>query len=237
MYRVAVCDDDSKVREEVSRVIEEWNPEVCVDCFGSGEDLAKHYVPYEAVFLDIDMGGMNGIETGKRIREMDRETKIVYLTAYRDYVAGAFGVHAFQYLLKPVKTGEIVQVLEEIFRYMRPAKSRVVLDFQTVNGLVCLPVEEIYYFEYLNRRVRMVTAKEEYWMVDKIGSVAERMRPFGFSVPHQSFVVNLLHVKNVRNGGILLDQGMEIPLAQKKQKAWKQELTAYLSGRLEEQRT
>lgn len=48
------------------------------------------------------MPGMNGIETGKAIRRIDKGTKIVYLTAYRDYVAGAFGVHAFQYLLKPI---------------------------------------------------------------------------------------------------------------------------------------
>ena len=46
------------------------------------------------------MQGMNGIETGKAIRSVDTDVKIVYLTAYRDYVAGAFGVHAFQYLLK-----------------------------------------------------------------------------------------------------------------------------------------
>ena len=59
------------------------------------------------------------------------------------------------------------------------------------------------------------------------------MEPFGFSMPHQSFVVNMFHVKNVRGQQILLDNGMEIPLSQKKLKTWKQELTVYLSQRLE----
>ena len=107
------------------------------------------------------------------------------------------------------------------------------LDFQTGQGLMCLPVEEIYYFEYLSRKVQIVAADGRYTMQEKIGSVAERMKPFGFSMPHQSFVVNMLHVKNVLTGRILLDNGMEIPLAQKKQKVWKQELLAYLAGRLE----
>ena len=53
-------------------------------------------------------------------------------------------------------------------------------------------------------------------------------------MPHQSFVVNMLHVKNVKGGQIYLDNGMEIPLPQKKQKLWKQELIAYLSDRLED---
>ena len=82
----------------------------------------------------------------------------------------------------------------------------------------------------------MVTAEEEYLMSGRIGSEAGRMESCGFSVPHQSFVVNMLHVKNVKNQRIVLDNGMEIPLSQKKQKTWKQELTAYLSSRLENRR-
>lgn len=70
-------------------------------------------------------------------------------------------------------------------------------------------------------------------MSGKIGSVIERLEPYGFSMPHQSFVVNLYHVKNVSGGIIFLDNGAEIPIAQKKQKIWKQELLSYLAERLE----
>ena len=116
MYRIAVCDDEKNVRDEIRNLILEWNSEVELKVFSSGEDLLENYLPYDAVFLDIDMQGMNGIETGKALRIIDREVKIVYVTAYRDYVTGAFGVHAFQYLLKPVNRREIINILEEIFR-------------------------------------------------------------------------------------------------------------------------
>ena len=116
MYRIAVCDDDKNIREQVRKMILEWKSQVEVRVFSSGRELMENYQPYDAVFLDIDMQGMNGIETGKAIRSVDTDVKIVYLTAYRDYVAGAFGVHAFQYLLKPVNRQEIINVLEEIFR-------------------------------------------------------------------------------------------------------------------------
>ena len=233
MYKIAVCDDEEAVSEQVKNLIAEWNPAVDVVCFSSGEALLENYQSYEAVFLDIDMAGMNGIETGKAIRRLDKDTKIVYLTAYRDYVSGAFGVHAFQYLLKPVNKKAIWNVLEEIFRYMRSAEKKIILDFHTVDGALCLPVESIYFFEYENRKIRIVTDKEQYYMADKIGNVAKRMTEFGFSMPHQSFVVNMFHVKNVKNQQIFLDNGMEIPLSQKKQKTWKQELMGYLSQRLE----
>lgn len=233
MYKIAVCDDEEAVSEQVKNLIAEWNPAVDVVCFSSGEALLENYQSYEAVFLDIDMAGMNGIETGKAIRRLDKDTKIVYLTAYRDYVSGAFGVHAFQYLLKPVNKKAIWNVLEEIFRYMKSAEKKIILDFHTVDGALCLPVESIYFFEYENRKIRIVTDEEQYYMADKIGNVAKRMAEFGFSMPHQSFVVNMFHVKNVKNQQIFLDNGMEIPLSQKKQKIWKQELMEYLSRRLE----
>ena len=233
MYKIAVCDDEEAVLAQVKKLITEWNPSVDVVCFSSGEALLENYQSYEAVFLDIDMAGMNGIETGKAIRKLDKDTKIVYLTAYRDYVSGAFGVHAFQYLLKPVNKKAIWNVLEEIFRYTKSAEKKIILDFHTVDGALCLPVESIYFFEYENRKIRIVTDKEQYYMADKIGNVAKRMDEFGFSMPHQSFVVNMFHVKNVKNQQIFLDNGMEIPLSQKKQKIWKQELMEYLSRRLE----
>lgn len=233
MYKIAVCDDEEAVSAQVKELITEWNPSVDVVCFSSGEELLENYQSYEAVFLDIDMAGMNGIETGKAIRKMDKDTKIVYLTAYRDYVSGAFGVHAFQYLLKPVNKKAIWNVLEEIFRYTKAAEKKIILDFHTVDGSLCLPVERIYFFEYENRKIRIVTDEEQYYMADKIGNVAKRMAEFGFSMPHQSFVVNMFHVKNVKNQQIFLDNGMEIPLSQKKQKIWKQELMEYLSRRLE----
>lgn len=233
MYKIAVCDDEEAVSAQVKELITEWNPSVDVVCFSSGEELLENYQSYEAVFLDIDMAGMNGIETGKAIRKMDKDTKIVYLTAYRDYVSGAFGVHAFQYLLKPVNKKAIWNVLEEIFRYTKAAEKKIILDFHTVDGSLCLPVERIYFFEYENRKIRIVTDEEQHYMSDKIGNVAKRMAEFGFSMPHQSFVVNMFHVKNVKNQQIFLDNGMEIPLSQKKQKIWKQELMEYLSRRLE----
>lgn len=233
MYLVAVCDDDKRITESLRGFITGWNDQIQVDAFSSGEELLEHYKPYQTVFLDIDMGGINGIETGKKIREIDKETKIVYLTAYRDYVAGAFGVHAFQYLLKPVKEKEIHHVLEEIFEYIKKERPNPILNFETGNGMVCLPVDDIYYFEYENRQVRIVTNREVYYMKEKIGAVLERTKIFGFSMPHQSFVVNMLHVKNVKGFDILLDNGMAVPLAQKKQKIWKQELVFYFSDRLE----
>ena len=56
-------------------MILEWKSQVEVRVFSSGRELMENYQPYDAVFLDIDMQGMNGIETGKAIRSVDTDVK------------------------------------------------------------------------------------------------------------------------------------------------------------------
>lgn len=236
MYQIAICDDELEICEMVCNTIREWSPDIQISCFDSGEALLAAYDSFDAIFLDIDMKGMNGIETGRQIRERDHVTRIIYLTAYRDYVAGAFEVHAFQYLLKPISCSRLRQVLDELFRYVKKTDKQRILDFHTNEGVVCIDAADICYFEFVNRRIHMVTSQDVYHMTGKIGSIYDRVCSMGFSMPHKSFVVNLLHVKNVRNLDILMDNGDRVPLSQKKQKAWKQELTKYLSERLERQK-
>lgn len=220
----------------VSGVIRAWSQDIKISCFDSGEALLAAYGSFDAIFLDIDMKGMDGIETGRQIRGRDHTTKIIYLTSYRDYVAGAFEVHAFQYLLKPISDRRLEEVLEEVFRYVKTADRQRILDFHTNEGTVCIDAADICYFEFANRRIHMVTIQDVYHMSGKISNIYERTCSMGFSMPHKSFVVNLLHVKNVSSLDIIMDNGDRIPLSQKKQREWKKELTNYLSERLERQK-
>lgn len=145
-------------------------------------------------------------------------------------------MHAFQYLLKPISSARLKQILEELFRYVNRVDKQKLLDFHTDEGTVCVDAADICYFEYSNRKIRVVTFQKIYHMAGKISSIYTRTCSMGFSMPHKSFVVNFLHVKNVRNLDIFMDNGDRIPLSQKKQKEWKQELTNYLSERLERQK-
>jgi len=77
----------------------------------------------DVVFLDIGMPGMNGLQAGERLLQLDADIQIVYVTAYADYAIDAFELNALDYLLKPVEIERLrktVQRLEKHFLLSRP---------------------------------------------------------------------------------------------------------------------
>lgn len=232
--RIAVCDDDGTAVSFLRELIESYpKQKLSADGYSSGEDLLRTGNIYDLIFLDIDMKGIDGIETARRIRIHDRKVKIVYVTSYKEYAGKAFSVHAFGYLLKPVKQEKIWKQIEDALLWQEEEAPEVKqVEFTAVEGLVRLPVDMIYYFEYQNRRIYMKAKDTTYEMRGKISDIAGRMEEYGFSVPHKSFVVNLYHVKNIKGYEILMMNGEWIPLSQKQAVQFKEKLSLYLADKM-----
>ena len=232
--RIAVCDDDETAVSFLRELIESYpKQKLSADGYSSGEDLLRTGNIYDLIFLDIDMKGIDGIETARRIRIHDRKVKIVYVTSYKEYAGKAFSVHAFGYLLKPVKQEKIWKQIEDALLWQEEEAPEVKqVEFTAVEGLVRLPVDMIYYFEYQNRRIYMKAKDTTYEMRGRISDIAGRMEEYGFSVPHKSFVVNLYHVKNIKGSEILMMNGEWIPLSQKQAVQFKEKLSLYLADKM-----
>ena len=231
---IAVCDDDETEVSFLRELIESYpKQKLNADGYSSGEDLLRTGNIYDLIFLDIDMKGIDGIETARRIRIHDRKVKIVYVTSYKEYAGKAFSVHAFGYLLKPVKQEKIWKQIEDALLWQEEEAPEVKqVEFTAVEGLVRLPVDMIYYFEYQNRRIYMKAKDTTYEMRGRISDIAGRMEEYGFSVPHKSFVVNLYHVKNIKGYEILMMNGEWIPLSQKQAVQFKEKLSLYLADKM-----
>ena len=231
--KIAICDDEKKASEALLEILEECpEPIEKTDVYFSGEELLRSTEQYDLLFLDIDMPGMDGIMTAKEIRKTDKQVEIIYITNYGGYAGYAFGVHAFGYLLKPVKEKEIKRQLKEALEYMQKENQKPVVDLLTKEGRIRIPAEEIYYFEYTFRMLEVHTKEGVYYQQAKISECLEKMRPYGFAMPHKSFVVNLDQVRGIKGYEITMMDGSVLPLSQKKGKAFREELNLFLAGRL-----
>ncbi len=228
MIKIALCDDDIICLKQTSELLKQYTEvPLTLFCFQSGNELLESVEHFDLVLLDIDMPGINGIETGKRIREVDKRVKIIYLTHYMDYALFAFEVHAFAYLLKPIEPKKLFNQLDEALAYLKEAPPSHI-EYETLQGIIRLFPKDIYYFEYEKRKVLMKTTLGTYVLNQKISDVAKRMEAFHFFMPHKSFSINLYFVRTIRGYDIHMMEGSIIPLSQKKASSFRHAFNKYL---------
>lgn len=229
MLRIAVCDDDERVLCRTLDLLKHYERvPLQVDGYLSGEALLAAGKVYDILLLDIDMGGLDGIETARRIRAVDKEVKLIYITNYSDYTIFAFAVHAFAYLLKPVKKEELFAQLDEACLYGL-SNSGPRLELMTKEGRVHIVPADILYFEYQDRQVSMYTMDRLWHLKQRITQVAQEFGQYGFAMPHKSFVVNLYAVQRIHGYEITLTDGTILPLSQKRSAQFRRELNEYLA--------
>ena len=220
MIKIAVCDDERCYIHAISCFINEYRKEnqVSIDIatYTSGEELLNSKWDYDLIFLDIEMGGMNGLETAKRIRLIDKSVCIVYVTSHTDFTRRAFSVHAFDYVVKPFSRKDIKRVLEDYVSYINEQIVQNV-SFKTDHGIVVQNIEDIYYLEYVDKRkIVLQTVDGVYYIKSTLSEILESLKDYHFVSPHKSFIVNLMHVKKISGYDIVLTNGDIIPIAQRR---------------------
>lgn len=232
MQKTAVCDDDRAFCRKMTEYIKNYLLEVEVREFNSGEALLKQQEKFDLIFLDVDMKGINGIETARRLRKKDKKVKIVYVTAYPDFVNYAFSVHAFGYLVKPITEEEIRNQLREAMDYQACEEQIQTIRLETEAGMEELAVKDIFYFEYMDRKIRAKTKKGQFTIRGSITRLGGKMEEYGFAMPHKSFSVNLYHVKAIRGYDIYMMDGSVLPLSQKKSTQFRERLSQFLTQQI-----
>ena len=176
MINVAICDDDVAM----TGIIENMIREVCknnfisvdTDIFWDGKRLVQsveNNMYYDIIFLDIEMKGEDGITVARRIRTIDRNVLIIYVTSHDSYMLEAFSVRPFRFLLKPVGKKEIENCLLSGYEEINRTDNYFRCSFQRINYKI--PIRDILYFESRKRKIYVITDKETYEMYGKLNEI------------------------------------------------------------------
>ena len=140
MLNVMLVDDEELERRALSRIIHEnFSVLRVVNETTNGQDAVDYALanPVDIIFMDIEMPVKNGLTAAREIREFDKNVQIIILTAYSEfeYARGAIEARVFTYLLKPIGTSELKDVLNSTIRAVQPGVRRP-NDIQSLdNGL------------------------------------------------------------------------------------------------------
>lgn len=235
MREIAICDDQKEIVEFIKAACQKFylqNNIVSISCFESGEALIYSKKHFDAIFMDIELENLNGIETGLEIRKTDHDVLIIMISAHEKYKMDAYPLHTFDFLDKPFTEKDIFGVLSKVENYCDKKKEHTFVSFKMKDRYMNFDVSEILYFESINRKIKLVTKEDSYEFYGTIGEQSKRMKEHGFGVPHASFIVNFIHVKTMKSKEIVLDTGHSIPMTKYKAKFFREGYTTFLKNQI-----
>lgn len=208
---IAICDDSQADREYVAQMVQRWSRNAAITEYTSAENFlfrAEDGERTDILLLDIEMGAMDGVTLAKKLRRDNETMQIVFITGYSDYIAEGYEVSALHYLMKPVKEDKLLSVLDRAAEKL--AKNEKILQFQTANGLVRVPIYQIRYADVSGNYVT-IHAATDITVKMTLGEL-ERELDDRFHRVGRSAIVNLTQISRVTKSDIFLDDGTTVPL-------------------------
>ena len=126
--KILIADDDAGMRLVMCKLVQQAEGYELVGEASDGAELIRLYDEQrpEVVLLDVEMPGMSGIDCARAIQDRDPRTVLVFATAHEEYMASAFEVYAFDYLVKPFRVERAMETFRRIRERLRGVEVEVV---------------------------------------------------------------------------------------------------------------
>lgn len=216
--RIGICDDEKDIRELLGRKLRVLYPTAELSFYSSGEELLSGELP-EILLLDIQMPGINGMDTARELRKRNSKIVLIFVTAIKEYVFEAFDVEALHYLIKPVTDVKLKEVMDKAVLHFnnsmqyQETESRSLLIM--VKGMhIKVNIDDIIYAEVFNRKVIIHKMNEEIEYYGKMTDL-EKLAGEDFFRPHRAYLVNLKYVEKYDASNIYLTKGSVLMSKQK----------------------
>ncbi len=231
MIRIATIEDEKIIQEEICRVITSvtnHKEEIKVDSYFSAEDYFLAAKAYELVITDIELPGISGLELGRKVRQMNPEVYLVFLTSYSEFASESYIIEAYQYILKKDMQERLPALVDKVVARIKKENS----EFFWIGN--SRDIKKIYYKEIIyikkikgSKYAEYVTADGMYTARLSLNQVFEKIKNNGFILADRAHVVNVNHVKRLRGNTIYMDNGEEIEVSRVQSLQVKEKIAEY----------
>ena len=232
MLRVAVVEDETEYRgliqEMVGRYAKEYDLQIQTTAFPDGRELVQNYHKFDILLMDIEMPHLNGMEAAQKIRELDKEVVIVFITNMAQYAIGGYAVGALDYVLKPVPYFAFSQQLRKAEEQLR-RRARHYLALPVEGGMRRLDSSLIYYLESEGHRVHFYTEEGDFVAAGTLKAFEEKLAERPFARCNSGYLVNLAQVKSVQQGMVQVGP-YELQVSRPRRKAFLAALADHIGG-------
>jgi DNA-binding LytR/AlgR family response regulator len=164
----------------------------------------------QLLFVDVEMPMINGIDF---IKTLEDPPLCIFITSYPEYAVEAFGIHAFDYLLKPLKTERFEQALKRVEELMDIRSKALEYDMQMENDTLLIKegnsisrvnMNDIIFLEALTNYTKIVTTDRKYITLMNLKGFLEELPQDKFIRVHRSYAVAKNKISRLRNGELQL---------------------------------
>ena len=217
------------IRAMASDFFRKKNREIYFRTFSSGEELLSYDGQIDILFLDIQMKGMDGMETARKLRASKFRGFLLFITVLKEMVFQSFEVQAYDYLVKPVDEKQFEKTMERLYVSMQNVGEDSLLVQKGYEGRI-IREEEIVFCEIIDRKIYLNLASGE--VVDYYERIENLETKLGshFFRCHRSYLINLKHLKGYKNGTACMDNGKEVPVSRLRSKEFSSVVLQYMKN-------
>lgn len=235
MIKISICEDEKEQQEllktYIDQIFDGLSIKYKLEVFNSGEELLESY-PKDAniLLLDIQMGQINGMETARKIRQLDGKVEIIFITSLIEYALDGYEVRAYRYLIKPVKYENLKENIINCIKEVDIKNKYIMIKEQ--GNQIKLDINEITYIEVQRGTITIHTLNEVYKINETMSNIENEIACSRFFRCHKSFLVNLEHVKSIKQYVVILENSEEVPVSRYRFKDTKDKLFDLIEEKL-----
>ena len=218
-YHIAICDDETAQAENLRKIVMRWiagsGHSAEISLYNSAEsflfDKGDHPI-CDILLLDIQMGGITGVELAKRLRDIGMPTQIIFITAFADYITEGYDVDAVHYLMKPVQETKLGEALNKAA--IRLSKTEPSLLLPMDGEMTRIQLSNILYIECFAHYQEIHAVYGQYKVKMPIYAL-EKLLDESFIRCHRSYMAGLKHIVKITKTDVILDNNQAIPLSRR----------------------
>lgn len=230
--KIAVCEDNEEDCRNLNSMLNTFldihNIKAEITLFPCGEDfLAAHsHKPFDIIFMDIYLSGMNGTKAAK-IAGSQSAVQTIFTTSSQEHAIEAFRLNASHYLVKPLTYEDIAEAMERCLAKTGTPASKY-LEVKTLRSTISIPVDNIIYIEVFNKICLIHTEKNEFQTYSSLDTIFELLDSDTFMRAQRSFIVNMNFIDSFYFDHIILSNGKDIVLSRNNRGELKKQYQQFL---------
>lgn len=231
MVHIAICDDEQDISDKIRGMVSDFfrrkNIEIAITQFSNGEELLNYGKVIDILFLDIQMNGIDGMETARKLRNRKFKGVLIFITVLKEMVFQAFDVQAYDYLVKPIDKRHFEKTMERLWNSMKNASKASLLVQKGYESNI-IAFEDIVFCEIIDRKVYLHLISSQvidfYERIEKLETKLDSR----FFRCHRSFLINLKYLKSYKNGTAYMEGDTQIPVSRLRSKEFSNVILQYM---------